>query len=234
MRLAIIGDGKMGRAIARLAEERGHDITTILGMDENPDGAGISRSHLHEPDVALEFTEPAAAMANLMACARAHIPVVTGTTGWYAQLPAVIAEVERQSSALLWAPNFSIGVAVLSHAAELAARALAGVDGVDLQIVETHHAAKKDAPSGTAAAIRDTLARAAGRTVPVTSIRIGHVPGTHEVVFDAPFEQLRLVHEARDRRVFADGALRAAQWLLGRRGIFTMRDVLQLTGDRSE
>jgi 4-hydroxy-tetrahydrodipicolinate reductase len=228
MRLAIIGDGKMGRAVAALAEERGHTVTAMLGIDENRDGGGISRARLGEPHVAVEFTEPASAVANLVACARERVAVVCGTTGWYGSLPLVIDEVNRHGAGLLWSPNFSVGIAVLTAAAEVAARALAGSGQFDAYLVESHHAAKKDTPSGTAAAIAETTSRALGRALPVTSIRAGHIPGTHELVFDGAFEQLRLTHEARDRRVFAHGALVAAEWLLGRSGVFTMKDVVQL------
>lgn len=227
MRVAIIGNGKMGRSIAALASERGYDVVTVIDQEANRDGGGITREALAHADVALEFTQPDAAVANVLACVRAATPVVVGTTGWYASLPVAIAEVEARGGALLWAPNFSIGVAVLTAAAELAARALRDVPGFDAHLVESHHAAKKDRPSGTAAALAESVARVSGTTIPITSIRVGHVPGTHELVFDAPFEQLRLTHETRDRRVFADGALRAAEWLRGRKGVFTMRDVLR-------
>jgi 4-hydroxy-tetrahydrodipicolinate reductase len=231
MRLAIIGDGRMGRALAALAAERGVTVTAMLGIDANQGGTGISRARLGEPEVAVEFTEPAAAASNAIACAAAGVPVVVGTTGWYDQLPRVAEAVERAGTALLWAPNFSVGVVVLTVAAEAAARALRDTAGFDAHLIETHHAAKKDRPSGTAAALSARLSGVLGREVPVTSVRTGHVPGTHELVFDAPFEQLRLVHEARDRRVFADGALRAAAWLRGRRGVFTLRDVLSSRED---
>jgi 4-hydroxy-tetrahydrodipicolinate reductase len=132
---------------------------------------------------------------------------------------------------MFWAPNFSVGVAVLSAAIEAAAAALRGVAGFDVHLVETHHAAKKDKPSGTAASLAATANRALGRSVPITSVRTGFVPGTHELVIDAAFEQLRLVHEARDRRVFADGAISAAEWVLGRKGVFTMSDVLNKRED---
>lgn len=227
MKIALIGDGKMSRAIAPLAVERGHSITVMLGAGENRDGSGITRERLGGPDVAIEFTEPSAAAANVVACAKAGLPVVVGTTGWYDQLDRVITEVRRLDGAMFWAPNFSVGVAVLSAAIQAATAALRGVPGFDVHIVETHHAAKKDKPSGTAASLARIAETGLGREVPITSIRTGQVPGTHELVIDAAFEQLRLVHEARDRRVFADGALSAAEWMLGRTGVFTMRDVLQ-------
>jgi 4-hydroxy-tetrahydrodipicolinate reductase len=176
--------------------------------------------------VAIEFTTPDAAPGNARACAAAGCPIVVGTTGWYGERDAVAAEVERQGGAMLTAPNFSIGVAVFDRVVAEAARLFAKVEGFDAHLVETHHAAKKDAPSGTAGALAHTAEASLGRAIPITSIRTGSVPGTHEVIFDAPFEQVRLVHEARDRRVFAEGALLAAKWLVGKRGIFTMQDVL--------
>jgi 4-hydroxy-tetrahydrodipicolinate reductase len=223
--IALVGMGKMGRALAALAPERGFRVVAELDP-ARADYAGITRESLRGAQVAIEFTTPQAAPANARACAAAGCPVVVGTTGWYDQLPAVAAEVERAGGAILTAPNFSIGVAVFDRVVAEAARLFAQLDGFDAHLVETHHAAKKDAPSGTAGALAKTASAALGRAIPVTSIRTGHVPGTHEVVFDAPFEQVRLVHEARDRRVFAEGALVAARWLVGRRGAFTMADVL--------
>ena len=223
--IALVGMGKMGRALAALAPERGFRVVAELDP-ARADYAGITRESLRGAQVAIEFTTPDAAPANARACAAAGCPVVVGTTGWYDQLPAVAAEVERAGGAILTAPNFSIGVAVFDRVVAEAARLFAQLDGFDAHLVETHHAAKKDAPSGTAGALAKTASAALGRAIPVTSIRTGHVPGTHEVVFDAPFEQVRLVHEARDRRVFAEGALVAARWLVGRRGAFTMADVL--------
>ncbi|HEX6943101.1 MAG TPA: dihydrodipicolinate reductase C-terminal domain-containing protein [Gemmatimonadaceae bacterium] len=227
MKIALIGNGKMGQAIAPLAIARGHTITATLGERDNPHGNGISRDALGAPDVAIEFTEPASAAANVRACARTGVAVVVGTTGWYEELDAVIAEVRKLDGTMFWAPNFSVGVALLSAAIEAASAALRGVPGFDVHLVETHHAAKKDRPSGTAASLAKIAERELGREVPITSVRTGHVPGTHELVIDAPFEQLRLVHEARDRRVFADGAISAAEWLQGRKGVFTMSDVLR-------
>jgi 4-hydroxy-tetrahydrodipicolinate reductase len=229
VRVAIIGDGKMGRAIDALARERGIVVTTVLGAAENDGGRGITREALGNPDVAIEFTEPEAAPANIVACARAKVPVVVGTTGWLSALERVSADVRAAGGAMLWAANFSIGVNLFFAIAGAAARTMRG-QPFGAHIVETHHAAKKDAPSGTALVVEQRVADALGAPVPIASVRVGHVPGTHEVIFDGAFEQIRLVHEARDRRVFADGALRAAEWLRGRTGIFTMQDVLGLSG----
>ena len=226
LRLAIIGAGKMGRAIAALAPERGFEVVATIGGRENVGGSGISAASLRGADVAVEFTEPAAAPTNVEACVDAGVPVVCGTTGWYDQLDAVASDVRRNDGALLYAANFSVGIAIFLEIVEAAARAVRAAGGFDAHLVETHHAAKKDAPSGTALVIERAAAEALGRPIPVTSVRTGSVPGTHELLFDGAFEQIRLEHLARDRRVFADGALRAARWLVGRRGVFTMRDVL--------
>ena len=229
--LALIGMGKMGRTLATLAPERG--FTVVAELDPTQAGyGGVTREALNGAQVAIEFTVPGAAADNARACAAAGCPIVVGTTGWYERLPAVAAEVERAGGAMLTAPNFSVGVAVFDRIVSEAARLFRNLDGFDAHLVETHHAAKKDAPSGTAGKLARTAEAALGRPVPVTSVRTGSVPGTHEVIFDSSFEQVRLVHEARDRRVFAEGALVAARWLVGRRGVFTLDDVLGAAVER--
>jgi 4-hydroxy-tetrahydrodipicolinate reductase len=226
--LAIIGDGKMGQAIRQLAVERGWRVTAVIGERESADGVGISRLSLGEPDVAVEFTQPGAAVANVSACLRERVPVVVGTTGWYESLPEVTRLAEETGTPLLWSPNFSLGVNVLIELARYAARMMSSLEEFDAHIVETHHSKKKDAPSGTAIAIAKAASDALDRPIPTTSVRTGSVPGTHELIFDGIFEQLSLIHQARDRRVFAEGALKASDWLVGRTGVFTMRDVLEL------
>jgi 4-hydroxy-tetrahydrodipicolinate reductase len=226
MRLAVIGDGRMGRAVATLAEERGWIVTAVVGAAGNAAGAAIDRPKLGMPDVAIEFTEASAAPANILACARAGIPVVVGTTGWYGELETVAAEVSRLGGSMLYAANFSLGAQLLRVAVITLAKLLRSSQDWDVHLVETHHLAKKDAPSGTAAALAAEVARVLERPLPVTSVRVGSVPGQHEVICDAPFESLRLAHEVRDRRVFAAGALAAAEWLQGRRGVYTVSDML--------
>jgi 4-hydroxy-tetrahydrodipicolinate reductase len=225
-RVALIGMGKMGRALALLAPERG--LRVVAEIDA---GDAITRESLRDAEVAIEFTQPDAAPANIRACLAAGCPVVVGTTGWSSELPAIRADVAKAKGALLTAPNFSVGVAIFDRVVAEAARLFGAASGFEAHLIETHHSAKKDAPSGTAAALARTAEQAlgAGRTLPITSVRVGSVPGTHEVVFDAPFEQVRLVHEARDRRVFAEGALVAAKWLVGKTGVFGMQDVLGTT-----
>jgi 4-hydroxy-tetrahydrodipicolinate reductase len=229
-RLAVIGTGRMGRAVAALAGERGWDVVATLGPSGNKNGVGITRDSLAGADVAIEFTVPKAAAANVRAAVRAGCPVVSGTTGWAAQLAAIQEEIRKGGGTLFYAANFSIGVSIFADLVARAAEALARMPDFEAHIVETHHAAKKDAPSGTALLLERGAATALGRRVPVTSIRVGSVPGTHEVLFDAPFEQISLAHVARDRRVFADGALAAARWLIGRRGVFGMPDLIHSLG----
>ena len=223
--LALVGMGKMGRALAQLAPERGFDVVATIDHAQG-DVREITRETLRGAAVAIEFTVPGAAADNVRACVTAGCAVVVGTTGWYDDLPRVRDEVLRAGGAMLTAPNFSVGVAIFDRVVAEAARLFASVPGFDAHMIETHHAAKQDAPSGTAAALARTAQSASGRALPITSVRVGSVPGTHELVFDGAFEQVRLVHEARDRRVFAEGALVAARWLAGRTGVFTMQDVL--------
>jgi 4-hydroxy-tetrahydrodipicolinate reductase len=186
---------------------------------------------LHDADIAIDFSSPDAAPELIIACVTAGVPVVSGTTGWQAEKPRVDRAIVHADGTLLWSPNFSLGVHVFWRAASQAARLMSRAPGVDARIVETHHSAKRDAPSGTALELARRIALESGAEPPITSIRLGSVPGTHELLLDGPFEQIRITHEARDRRVFADGALTAAEWVLdawrsGRRGIFTMDDMI--------
>ncbi|MEP6508286.1 MAG: dihydrodipicolinate reductase C-terminal domain-containing protein [Gemmatimonadales bacterium] len=227
--IAVIGDGKMGRTVAEMIQQRGWHLTAMLNEEHNRNGAGITRRALGDPDVAIEFTEPGSAIPNITACIREGVPVVVGTTGWYDSIEAIALAVNEEGASLLWAPNFSIGVNLFLELAHAAAEIMSRAPEFSAAMVETHHSAKKDAPSGTALAIAGAMEKSLGKKLPVTSVRTGSVPGTHELIFDGQFEQITMRHEARDRRVFADGALRAAQWLIGKKGIFTMRDVLGFT-----
>ena len=226
--IAIIGDGKMGQAIQQLAVEKGWTVVALLGERESASGRGINAATLGGADVAVEFTQPDAAVANITASLRAGVPVVVGTTGWYDSLPEVTRVAKEAGTGLLWSPNFSLGVNVLIELARYAGTLMRPLEGFDAHIVETHHSWKKDAPSGTAIAIGKAASDTLERPIPMTSVRTGSVPGTHELIFDGLFEQLSLTHVARDRRVFAEGALQAADWLVGKQGVFTMRDVLSL------
>jgi 4-hydroxy-tetrahydrodipicolinate reductase len=218
----------MGRAIETLARQEGWEVVAVLGERESNGGKGITPASLRNAEVAVEFTEPSAAVANVVATLKAGVPVVVGTTGWYDSLSQVTKVADESGAALLWSANFSIGVNVFLQLAETAGRLLKSADAFDAHIVETHHTKKKDAPSGTALSISKAMGDVHGKPVPITSVRVGSVPGTHELVLDGAYEQITLTHLARDRRVFAEGALRAAGWLIGKKGVFTMRDVLGL------
>jgi 4-hydroxy-tetrahydrodipicolinate reductase len=226
LRVALIGMGRMGRALDVLASER--DIEVVARLDAPEMRRGLQRGDLHDAQVAIEFSQPEVAIDNALACLTLGCPVVIGTTGWRPDRERLERGIAEYGCAALASPNFSLGVQLFLAVAEDAARRVRGMTNYDLHIVETHHAAKQDAPSGTGIAIGDRVSAALGREVPITSVRVGSVPGTHEVILDAPFEQIRLVHEARDRRVFADGALVAARWLAAGRapGLYSMQDVV--------
>ena len=223
LRLAIIGPGRMGTAVAELARAGGIEVVATVAA-----GTPITAETLHHATVAVEFTEPASAVANIRSCVLSGCAVVAGTTGWYDQLPDVTRFVEQRGGALLWAANFSLGVHAIAQLVRRAGELFARLPGFDATLIETHHAAKKDAPSGTARMLQNEFAATWNRTVPITSVRVGSVPGTHTLVLDGAFEQVTISHEARDRRVFAEGALVAASWLVGRRGVFTLDDMLSV------
>jgi 4-hydroxy-tetrahydrodipicolinate reductase len=220
IRVAIIGDGKMGKAISALAAENGCEVVAMVG-----EGQPVADA-LRNADVAIEFTQPDAAVQNIQACVKAGIPVVVGTTGWYDQLPAVSKEVAKANAGLLWSANFSLGVNVMLQLTRKAGELLKDRDEFQISLLEVHHTEKKDAPSGTAKVIAGVIREATGNEIPITSERTGNVVGTHQLTFEGKFEQIVLTHVAHDRRVFAEGALTAAKWLVGKKGVFTMADVL--------
>jgi 4-hydroxy-tetrahydrodipicolinate reductase len=232
MRLAIIGNGRMGRAVAELAEERGHIVQALIGREENTAGAALTRERLGGVEAAIEFTRPDAVVTNLERLIDAGIPTVTGTTGWSAELPRIARLVEARGGSLLHAANFSIGVHLFLRAArELAAR-FTGRAEFEAFILEEHHTAKRDAPSGTAIALRSEAREAdPARDFPITSVRAGSIPGTHVLTYDGPHETVALSHVARSRRGFAAGALAAAEWLPGRAGVHDFESML-FGGDR--
>jgi 4-hydroxy-tetrahydrodipicolinate reductase len=225
MRVAMVGMGRMGTAVVREAERRGHAVVATIGHADNPDGAALDR--LAGVDVVFEFTRPDAATANLERLLRSGHRVVTGTTGWTTELPRLSELVHRHGGALLHAANFSLGMHVARLAARELARLLAGLSGFDAAIRETHHRQKLDAPSGTALALQaDLRAADPSREYPIASERVGHVPGTHTLLVDGEHETITLTHTARNRAVFAAGAVVAGEWLAGRHGVFTFDHVI--------
>jgi 4-hydroxy-tetrahydrodipicolinate reductase len=229
MRFGIIGRGKMGREIETVAAARGHDVVWTLASSENADAAGITPDRARSADVVFEFTRPSAAVANLLALAKAGAHVVCGTTGWSRELPRV-ADAFAGGGALVHGANFSVGV---RHFFDLASRAarLYTPAGYAAYVTEEHHAEKKDAPSGTARILANLIERETGLPLPVTSVRAGTIPGTHRLVFESPEDEVEIIHRARGRAGFARGAVWAAERIAGRKGVFEFGDLLkELTG----
>ncbi len=220
MRLALLGHGAMGQLVERLAREAGDEVATVLGSREAAFSAEELAEILGGHDAAVDFTVAEAVPRHAEACALARVPLVEGTTGWQSRLEEVRAGVEREGGALIYGANFSVGVnlfyRVVAHAAELIAR----VEGYEPFIEEAHHSRKRDAPSGTALRLREIVAAEFARDFSVASTRAGHIPGTHRVGFDSAPDQITLTHAARSREGFAAGALLAARWIRGRRGVY--------------
>jgi len=220
MKLAIVGYGKMGRLIEQLAPEAGFTVHCRLD-------AGDDLRQADGADVAIEFTAPDAVAGNVESLATLGVPVVVGTTGWVAELERVREVVKAHETALVWSPNFSIGVNVFARVVREAARLLASEPQYGAWAWEIHHDTKKDAPSGTLLKLVEEM-RAAGyaRDVDISSSRAGKHPGTHEIGFDSAADTITLVHSARNREGFARGALKAAQWIIGKKGVFEFSEIL--------
>jgi 4-hydroxy-tetrahydrodipicolinate reductase len=227
MRIAIVGNGRMGKTLAALALARGHTIHTVITSDENARGRALLRTRLDGSDVALEFTRPDAAVDNLEKLLELGIPTVTGTTGWYDALPKVVARTIEHGGALLYSANFSVGVHLFLRAARELARLLSGRPEFTASITEEHHSSKRDAPSGTALLLQRQVGTSdPERSVPISSVRQGNVTGTHTLSYTGAHEKLFLSHAAHNREAFAAGALLAAEWLPGKSGVFTFEDIL--------
>ena len=227
MRIAIVGNGRMGKALAALAVDQGHTVHTVISSDENAGGRALVQTRLAGSDVALEFTRPDAAVDNLEKLLELGIPTVTGTTGWYDALPRVTACTLAHGGSLLHSANYSVGVHLFLRTARELAQLLKHRPEFTGSITEEHHSAKRDAPSGTALLLQRQLAESdPGRAFPISSLREGSVPGTHTLSYDGPHEKILLTHTARDRVAFAAGALLAAQWLPGKTGVFTFEDLV--------
>jgi 4-hydroxy-tetrahydrodipicolinate reductase len=229
LRVAVFGLGRLGREIVALAPDRGVTIVGTFGRSNvaSPDALRDSKA-----DVAIDVSVAEAVEKNADSCRAAGVPLVIGVTGWERDADRILRTAAESRASMLIAANFSIGATLFSVLVSDAARRFSASLGFDAALVETHHAMKKDAPSGTARSLAGVALRSRGTEVPVTSVRVGHVPGVHSLVLDSAFEQVTLTHEARDRRVFADGALLAARWLRGRTGVFSMVDVVRdLTGE---
>jgi 4-hydroxy-tetrahydrodipicolinate reductase len=222
MRVLIVGYGKMGRLVEQLAIDEGHTIAGRVDVD----GEGWTRA-----DVAIDFTTAEALIGNFPRYLDLRMPLIIGTTGWPAHETDLRARAGRAGLGVVASANFSIGVNLFAAMAADAARLMQAHEQFGTWIYEQHHAAKRDAPSGTALQLRDAM-RAAGleRPIDVSSTRAGSIPGTHTIGFDAASDTIELTHRARDRRGFASGALLAARWIQGRTGWYSMADVLRPEG----
>jgi 4-hydroxy-tetrahydrodipicolinate reductase len=218
--LVLVGYGKMGKLIEQLAPQSGLTVTARIDMGDDFEAA-------RGADAAIEFTQPEAAPGNIERLVRMNIPVVCGTTGWLKELPRVSEVVVESGCALVWSPNFSIGVNVFTRLVAEAAHLLSDEPDYGAWAWEIHHITKKDAPSGTLVKLVQAM-KSAGyeRPIDVSSNRAGAHPGTHEIGFDSAADTITLRHAARSREGFVRGALKAAQWIVGKRGVFEFSEVL--------
>jgi 4-hydroxy-tetrahydrodipicolinate reductase len=227
MKILVLGRGKTGSLVADIARERGH-LVESLGSKENEHAKALTSEKLRGCDVVVDFTNPRAVQENIQACVRERKNIVIGTTGWYGELDRIRQEVEQSGTGLLYAANFSLGVNIFFEIARAAAIALKfDYSG---RVTESHHAQKKDAPSGTAIMIQRVIKDAANAELPITSIREGDIVGIHEIVLDSENDSIRLVHDAKSRRGFAEGAVRAAEWLAGKKGFYNFREIWRELG----
>lgn len=234
MKVALLGYGKMGQTLDKLLRERGHTVVA-RGNSRSP----LTAEALKDADVVIEFTAPEAVVAHLHQCFDAGVPVVTGTTGWFDHLPAVRHRALEESQSLFYASNFSLGVNLFQELVRSASKLMSGFDEYRPSMVEVHHLQKKDAPSGTALTLADHVLDAydsltgwmlneeSENKLRIDAVREGDVKGTHSLSFRSSIDQITLTHEAFSRDGFALGAILAAEWLLPRKGVFTMRDMLK-------
>lgn len=239
IRIAIIGYGKMGREIEKLARQSGHEV--LLTIDNEQDWHE-KQQQLKDADVAIEFTAPPLAPENITRCLQAGVPVVCGTTGWYEHLPEVSATCHEKGQALFYAPNFSIGVNLFFELNAYLAKLMAKLPTYKINMSETHHTQKLDAPSGTAIKLADDILKyrkdlhgwalapeeAKQDEFPILANRVEGVTGTHEVTYLSDTDRIDIKHTAHNRQGFTEGALLAATWIIGKKGVFTMKDLLNL------
>jgi 4-hydroxy-tetrahydrodipicolinate reductase len=227
MTIAIVGYGKMGRMIERLALERGITIGPKLDEFNNANGEGITSVNFRDVDVAIDFSTPSTVVGNIERIAALGVNLMIGTTGWQEHMPQVKSIVERHGIGLVWSPNYSVGVNAFFRIVNAAAKLLSNEREYEAWAWEIHHSAKKDAPSGTLLKLVDEM-RAAGYAgrVDVASNRAGAIPGTHEIGFDSAADTITLRHTARSREGFALGALKAAEWVTGKKGFHEFGDIL--------
>jgi 4-hydroxy-tetrahydrodipicolinate reductase len=238
MKIALIGYGKMGQAIEAIALERGHEIVLKIDISNRQD---FTKENLQKADVAIEFTSPHSAVENILRCIENDTALVCGSTGWLAQLPEIETALRVNDGAFLYASNFSLGVNIFFEVNKLLAKLMAGQPAYDVQMTEVHHTQKKDAPSGTAITLAEQILavdyykkqwvnQPTGNRndLYIESLRIDPAPGTHNVTWTSAIDDIEIKHTAHSRTGFALGAVLAAEFLAGKKGIFTMKDVLGL------
>jgi len=226
MKIALLGYGKMGKTIEKLALQAGHEIVLKIGSQ---DRTSLEVIELKKAEVVIEFTQPESAVSNLLFCLEAGIPVVSGTTGWYHSLAAVQETFKSQNGSLVYASNFSVGVNLFLAINEKTAAILNTYSDYKVHIEETHHTQKKDAPSGTAITIQQTLQPFyPSTTIPIIDHRVDPVIGIHTVSYNSAVDTISLIHDAHSREGFAAGALVAAEWIVNKKGCYHFRDVLGL------
>jgi len=236
MQIALIGYGRMGHEIEAVATERGHSVVLTIDVDNLHD---FTPENLRKADVAIEFTRPHTASANVTRCLEAGVPVVCGTTGWSDQLPAVEALCHELGGGMLWASNFSLGMNLFFKLNDYLAHLMNRFPEYDVKITETHHIHKLDAPSGTAITLAEGVLKAIDRksvwesqsqssadVLRIDSVREGSVPGIHTVRYESYCDAIEITHDAANRKGLAVGAVLAAEYLAGKTGVFTMNDVL--------
>tara|TARA_Y100000758_G_C15994696_1_gene401834 strand:- start:89 stop:787 length:699 start_codon:yes stop_codon:yes gene_type:complete len=229
LRIALVGYGRMGKAIDAISDEHGCRVVERLDIHNNRNGEGLESSSLNDVDVAIEFSLPESVVSNVTKLAARGINVIIGTTGWEKDEPVLRRLVEENHIGVVHAANFSLGVNLFEAIVERSAQLFAQHEDFGAWIHEGHHAAKKDAPSGTALALKNSMQKIGyPREIDISSTRAGKLPGFHTVGYDGPFDTITLTHTARDRATFARGALEAARWVTNKQGWFTMRNVLGL------
>jgi 4-hydroxy-tetrahydrodipicolinate reductase len=236
MKIALVGHGKMGKAIEEIALQRGHEVIIRIGTANRHE---MAKENLQRADAIIEFTRPDAARENVYECLEAGVPTVCGTTGWNEGLAEAKVKAIENDTAFLWASNFSVGVNIFFEVNKLLASLMNSQPGYEISMEETHHTQKKDAPSGTAITLAeqiiDNLDRKKHWTdaptsepdqFPIIAHRIDSYPGTHKVTYHSPVDDIEIIHTAHSRQGFALGAVLAAEFLAGKKGIFEMKDVL--------
>ena len=232
MKIALLGYGKMGKVIERIALERGHKI--VLKKDHDSSFEGLENT-----DVAIDFSVPDSAVENISACLNKGIPVISGTTGWLTDYPKMVELCNAKNGSFIYGSNFSLGVNVFFELNEYLAKMMANLKQYKVSMEEIHHTQKLDAPSGTAITLAEgvikhtdyanwTLETPISNEIHIEAKRIENIPGTHSIFYDSEVDQIEIKHTAHSREGFALGAVIAAEWLVGKKGVFTMKDVLGL------